>query len=135
MFIRIYNSVGGGEYSVEMTMITPDNEPGAPHNDCGTGIDASDNIYSHPGGNTWLNDSTQIDANGDANDTAGTCTGWLDENWDPRDYYNILVPSGKYLMMNVSWESDGQYIYTYMYKCQIQTLPCGYPANLSLIHI
>jgi hypothetical protein len=129
MFIRIYNSVGGGEYSVEMTMITPDNEPGAPHNDCGTGIDASDNIYSHPGGNTWLNDSTQIDANGDANDTAGTCTGWLDENWDPRDYYNILVPSGKYLMMNVSWESDGQYIYTYMYKCQIQTLPCGYPAN------
>ena len=129
VYIRVYQQTGGGEYTIDMTMITPDNEPGAPHNDCGSGVDASDNIYTNPGGNTWLNDSTQIDANGDANDTAGICTGWLDENWDPRDYYNILVPPGKYLSMNVSWPSDGQFIYTYMYKCQIQTLPCGYPSN------
>ena len=76
MYIRVYNAVGGGEYTVDMTMITPDNEPGAPHDDCGSGVDASDNIYTNPGGNTWLNDSTQIDANGDANDTGGVCTGW-----------------------------------------------------------
>ena len=129
VFIRVYDTVGSGHYTIDMTMITPDNEPGAPHNDCGSGVDASDNIYTNPGGNTWLNDSTQIDANGDANDTAGICTGWLDENWDTHDYYNILVPPGKYLSMNVSWPSDGQYVYTYMYKCQIQTLPCGYPSN------
>ena len=129
VYIRVYQQTGGGDYSIDMTMITPDNEPGAPHNDCGSGVDASDNIYSNPGGNTWLNDSTQIDANGDANDTAGICTGWLDENWDTHDYYNILVPPGKYLSMNVSWPTDGQYVYTYMYKCQIQTLPCGYPSN------
>ena len=112
VYIRVYQQTGGGEYSIDMTMITPDNEPGAPHNDCGSGVDASDNIYSNPGGNTWLNDSTQIDANGDANDTAGICTGWLDENWDTHDYYNILVPPGKYLSMNVSWPTDGQYVYT-----------------------
>ena len=130
MFIRVYNAVGAGEYTIDMTMITPDNEPGAPHDDCGSGVDASDNIYTNPGGNTWLNDSTQIDANGDANDTGGVCTGWKDQQWDYADYYNILVPPGKYLSMNVSWEQQSTYyLYTYMYKCQVQTLPCGYPSN------
>jgi hypothetical protein len=56
-------------------MITPANEPGANPDDCGSGVDASDNLYTHPGGNTWLNSSTQIDANGDADDAGGTCTG------------------------------------------------------------
>ncbi len=130
VYIRVYDTMGGGEYTVDMTMITPDNEPGAPHNDCGTGVDASDNIYTNPGGNTWLNDSTQIDANGDANDTGGVCTGWKDQQWDMNDYYNILVPPGKYLSMNVSWTPQTTYyLYTYMYKCQVQTLPCGYPSN------
>ena len=129
VFIRVYNNVGGGPYTVDMTMITPDNEPGAPHDDCGSGVDASDYIYMPPE-NTWLNDSTQIDANGDANDTGGICTGWLSINWDTNDYYNILVPPGKYLSMNASWTPQGtQYLYTYMYKCQVQTLPCSYPAN------
>ena len=129
VFIRVYDTMGGGEYNIDMTMITPENEPGAPHNDCGSGVDASDNIYTNPGGNTWLNDSTQIDANGDANDTGGVCTGWKDNQWDPNDYYNILVPPGKYLSMNVTWTASTYYLYTYMYKCQVQTLPCGYPAN------
>ena len=129
VFIRVYNTMGGGDYDIDMTMITPDNEPGAPHNDCGSGVDASDNIYTNPGGNTWLNDSTQIDANGDANDTGGVCTGWKDNQWDPNDYYNILVPPGKYLSMNVTWTANGYYLYTYLYKCQVQTLPCGYPSN------
>ena len=130
LYIRVYDSVGSGDYTLDITMVTPDNEPGAPHDDCGTGVDASDNIYTNPGGNTWLNDSTQIDANGDANDTAGVCTGWLSDQWDERDYYNILVPPGKYLQMNVTWEPQGtQYLYAYMYKCQVQNLPCSYPAN------
>ena len=128
-FIRVYNTMGGGPYEITMTMITPDNEPGAPHDDCGTGVDASDYVYLPPP-NTWLNDSTQIDANGDANDTGGICTGWNDKVWDTNDYYNILVPAGKYLQMNASWTPQGtQYLYTYMYKCQVQTLPCSYPAN------
>ena len=129
MYIVVYTDRGSGEYTLDITMITPDNEPGANPDDCGTGVDASDNIYTNPGGNTWLNSSTQIDANGDANDTGGICTGWISDLWDEFDYYNILVPSGKYLQMNVSWIPDGQFVYTYMYKCQVQTLPCSYPAN------
>ncbi len=128
-YIKVMTDRGSGEYTLDITMITPDNEPGANPDDCGTGVDASDNIYTNPGGNTWLNNSNQIDANGDANDTGGICTGWISDNWDEWDYYNILVPSGKYLQMNVSWIPDGQYIYTYMYKCQVQTIPCSYPAN------
>ncbi len=129
MYIVVHTDRGSGEYTLDITMITPDNEPGANPDDCGTGVDASDNIYTNPGGNTWLNSSTQIDANGDANDTGGTCTAWISDLWDERDYFNVLVPAGKYLEWNVSWTSDGQYIYTYMYKCQVQTLPCSYPAN------
>ncbi|MBL6883075.1 MAG: hypothetical protein ISR09_01605 [Candidatus Thalassarchaeum sp.] len=131
LFIVVTTDRGSGEYTLDITMITPANEPGANPDDCGTGVDASDNIYTHPGGNTWLNASTQIDANGDADDVGGTCTGWISDLWDERDYYNILVPSGKYLQMNVSWEpgSTPQYVYTYMYKCMIQTQPCS-PTNL-----
>ena len=128
-YIKVTTDRGSGEYTLDITMITPDNEPGANPDDCGTGVDASDNIYSNPGGNTWLNNSNQIDANGDANDTGGICTGWISDLWDERDYYNILVPSGTYLQMNVSWIPDGQTIYTYMYKCQVQSIPCSYPAN------
>ena len=128
-YIKVTTDRGSGEYTLDITMITPDNEPGANPDDCGTGVDASDNIYTNPGGNTWLNNSNQIDANGDANDTAGICTGWISDMWDERDYYNILVPAGKYLSMNVSWIPDGQWIYTNMYKCQVQTIPCSYPAN------
>ena len=98
--------------------------PGANPDDCGSGVDASDNLYTHPGGNTWLNSSTQIDANGDADDAGGTCTAWISDLWDERDYFNVLVPAGKYLSWNVTWDSTAS-VYTYIYKCQVQTAPCG----------
>ena len=44
--------------------------------------------------------------------------------WDERDYYNVLVPPGKYLEWNVSFTSS-DYVYTYVYKCQVQTQPCS----------
>ena len=52
---------------------------------------------------TWLNGSTQIDANGDADDVGGTCTAWLDRDWDLQDHYAVLVPAGKYMVFNVTW--------------------------------
>ena len=124
IYIIVQTDRGSGEYTLDITMITPANEPGANPDDCGTGVDASDNLYTNPGGNTWLNGSTQIDANGDANDTGGVCTGWISDLWDERDYYNVLVPAGKYLSWNVTWTSSS-YVYTYIYKCQVQTAPCG----------
>ena len=124
LFIVVTTDRGSGEYTLDITMITPDNEPGANPDDCGSGVDASDNIYTHPGGNTWLNSSTQIDATGTANATGGTCTAWISDLWDERDYYNVLVPAGKYLSWNVTWDSPAS-VYTYIYKCQVQTAPCG----------
>ena len=120
LYIVVMTDRGSGEYTLDITMITPANEPGANPDDCGSGTDASDNLYTNPGGNTWLNGSTQIDANGDADDVGGTCTGWISDNWDERDYYNVLVPAGKYLEWNITWTSSAS-VYTYMY--------------LSLIHI
>ena len=67
LFIVVTTDRGSGEYTLDITMITPDNEPGANPDDCGSGVDASDNLYTHPGGNTCLNSSTQIDATGAAN--------------------------------------------------------------------
>ena len=124
-YIKVTTDRGSGEYTLDVTMITPDNEPGANPDDCGTGVDASDNLYTNPGGNTWLNNSNQIDANGDADDIGGTCTAWMSDLWDERDYYNILVPSGKYLSWNVTWDAGTTSVYTYIYKCQVQTAPCG----------
>ena len=125
LYIVVTTDRGSGPYTMVVTMITPANEPGANPDDCGTGVDASDNVYTNPGGNTWLNSSTQIDANGDADDIGGTCTGWISDMWDERDYYNVLVPSGKYLEWNITWPSESASVYTYIYKCQIQTQPCG----------
>jgi hypothetical protein len=125
IYIIVQTDRGSGEYTMDITMITPANEPGANADDCGTGVDASDNLFTHPGGNTWLNSSTQIDANGDADDVGGTCTGWISDMWDERDYYNILIPSGKYMELNVTWDSDGQYVYTYIYKCSSYPAPCS----------
>ena len=124
LFIIVQTDRGSGEYTLDITMITPANEPGANPDDCGTGVDASDNIYTNPGGNTWLNGSTQIDANGDVDDVGGTCTAWISDQWDERDYYNVLVPPGKYLEWNVTWSSSAS-VYTYVYKCQVQTQPCS----------
>ena len=124
LFVIVQTDRGSGDYTLDITMITPANEPGANPDDCGTGVDASDNIYTNPGGNTWLNGSTQIDANGDADDVGGTCTGWISDMWDERDYYNVLVPAGKYLSWNITWSSTMS-VYTYIYKCQVQTAPCG----------
>jgi len=124
LFIVVTTDRGSGEYTLDITMITPANEPGANPDDCGSGVDASDNLYTHPGGNTWLNSSTQIDANGDADDAGGTCTAWISDLWDERDYFNVLVPAGKYLSWNVTWDSPAS-VYTYIYKCQVQTAPCG----------
>ena len=124
IFIVVQTDRGSGPYTLDITMITPANEPGG-NDDCGTGVDASDNLFTHPGGNTWLNSSTQIDANGDADDVGGSCTGWISDMWDERDYYNILIPAGKYMELNVTWDSDGQYVYTYIYKCSSYPAPCG----------
>ena len=124
LYIVVTTDRGSGEYTLDITMITPANEPGANPDDCGSGVDASDNLYTHPGGNTWLNSSTQIDANGDADDAGGTCTAWISDLWDERDYFNVLVPAGKYLSWNVTWDSPSS-VYTYIYKCQVQTAPCG----------
>ena len=124
LYVIVQTDRGSGEYTLDITMITPANEPGANPDDCGTGVDASDNVYTNPGGNTWLNGSTQIDVNGDVDDVGGTCTGWISDQWDERDYYNVLVPPGKYLEWNITWSSDAS-VYTYVYKCQIQTQPCS----------
>ena len=125
LFVIVQTDRGSGYYTLDVTMITPANEPGANPDDCGTGVDASDNLFNHPGGNTWLNSSTQIDANGDPDDVGGTCTGWISDAWDEYDYYNILVPAGKYMELNVTWESDGNTVYTYIYKCSSYPAPCS----------
>ena len=64
-------------------MMTEDNDPN-PQDDCGLGVDAGGSAYSwinggpNPAyGNTWMNASTQVDANGDADDVGGTCRGWI----------------------------------------------------------
>ena len=103
MFIIVMTQVGGGSYDLIITMVTDDNDPD-PANDCGIGMDASDVMFpSFWSEMTWLNGSTQIDANGDADDVGGTCTAWLDRDWDLQDHYAVLVPAGKYMVFNVTW--------------------------------
>ena len=135
LFIRVFTDFGGGIYWMNITMITPDNEPGANPNDCGAGIDASDIIYY----NTWddgpsfVNNSNQADINGDADDIGGVCTGWFDYTWDQRDYYQILVPAGKYVNITTDFPDVGgngnTYVYTYMYMCGNWDMQCSYPGN------
>ena len=48
LFIVVTTDRGSGEYTLDITMITPANEPGANPDDCGSGVDASDNLYTHP---------------------------------------------------------------------------------------
>ena len=136
LYIRVFTDIGGGIYWMNLTMITPANEPGSNPNDCGAGIDAGDIIYSATwdAGPSFVNNSNQADINGDANDTGGTCTGWFDYTWDQRDYYQFLVPAGKYINITTSFPdmsaANGNiYVYTYMYMCGNWNMQCVYPAN------
>ncbi len=135
LFIRVYTDIGGGIYWMNITMITPDNEPGGNPNDCGAGIDASDIIYypTWDDGPSFVNNSNQADINGDADDVGGVCTGWFDYTWDARDYYQILVPTGKYVNITTDFPDVGgngnMYVYTYMYMCG------NWDMQLSPIHI
>ena len=136
MYIRVYTDIGGGIYWMNVTMITPTNEPGANPNDCGAGIDAGDTIYANTwdDGPTFHNNSNQADINGDANDTGGVCTSWFDYTWDQRDYYHINVPAGKYINVTVDFpdldpSNANTYVYTYMYMCGNWHMQCVYPGN------
>ena len=136
LYIRVFTDIGGGIYWMNLTMITPANEPGSNPNDCGSGTDAGDIIYSATwdAGPSFVNNSNQADINGDANDTGGTCTGWFDNTWDQRDYYQILVPTGKYVNITTSFPdlsaaNGNAYVYTYMYMCGNWNMQCVYPAN------
>ena len=103
IYIIVMTQIGGGSYDLIITMVTTDNDPD-PSDDCGIGMDASDIMF--PGSwsdMTWLNGSNQIDANGDADDVGGTCTAWIDRDWDLQDHYAVLVPAGKYMVFNVTW--------------------------------
>ncbi|MFL2965640.1 MAG: hypothetical protein ACJZ5A_04795 [Candidatus Thalassarchaeaceae archaeon] len=42
LYIRVFTDIGGGIYWMNLTMITPANEPGSNPNDCGAGTDAGD---------------------------------------------------------------------------------------------
>ena len=129
IYIVITTDRGAGAYTMDIDLITTDTDPD-PEDDCGMGVDAGDVIYSANWDDwTWLNNSNQIDANGDANDTGGTCTGWIDSSLDPYDHYLINIPVGKYLEWNVSWTPHGGTVYAYMFKCQVQSIPCQSPAN------
>ncbi len=136
IFIRVFNDIGAGIYWMNITMITPDNEPGANPNDCGAGIDAGDVVYypTWDDGPSFVNNSNQADINGDANDTGGVCTGWFDYTWDQFDYYQILVPAGKYINITtdfpvLSSANANMYIYTYMYMCGNWNMQCVYNGN------
>ena len=125
IYIIIWTDRGSGPYTMDIDLITTDTDPD-PEDDCGMGVDAGDTLFFSWAQATWLNNSNQIDANGDANDTGGVCTGWISDVVDERDVYLLLIPAGKYLTWNVSWTPQpGVTVYTYMYKCQIQTQPCG----------
>jgi len=113
-FIVIYYNVGGGSYTLDVEMMTEDNDPN-PQDDCGLGVDAGGSAYSwinggpNPAyGNTWMNASTQVDANGDADDVGGTCRGWISNDWDEYDWINILVPAGRYIMINATFNGGMQ---------------------------
>jgi len=133
MKIIVYTNIGGGSYELTVTMVTTDNDPD-PSDDCGIGMDAGDQLYPASWSDvTWLNGSTQIDANGDADDTGGSCTAWLDRDWDLMDYYAVLVPAGKYMQFNVTWTPQTtsatstvlRNLDVTVMKCQVQNAVCG----------
>jgi hypothetical protein len=113
-FIVVYYNIGGGSYNLNIVMMTEDNDPN-PQDDCGSGQDAGTSAYAYINGapnpshtNTWLNDSTQLDVNGDADDVGGVCRGWLSKDWDLSDYFAILVPVDKYIMINLTFNGGMQ---------------------------
>ena len=125
LYIIVWTDRGSGAYTMDIDLITSDTDPD-PEDDCGIGMDAADTIWTSWSDATWLNNSNQIDANGDANDTGGVCTGWISDLVDEYDVYLINIPPAHYLQWNVSWiPQPGVTVYTYMYKCQLQHLPCG----------
>jgi hypothetical protein len=128
IYIIVTTDRGSGEYTLDITMITPDNEPGSDYDDCGMDGDAGDSLFNSPGA-TFLTNSTAINATGHADDVGGSCTGWTDYTWDKYDYYHVYVPSGKYMWLNVTWDDPSQgpnsRLYTYMYKCDTQTMIGG----------
>ena len=111
-------------------MVTTDNEDQP--NDC-IGTDANDNLYPASWDEvSWLNNSNQIDANGDADDTIGRhCL--AGQKWDNYDYYAVLVPAGKYMVFNVTWTPQTtsptstalRNLDVEVYKCQLQNQVCG----------
>ena len=125
LYIVVTTDKGSGDYTLEITMITIETQPGATYDDCGTGGDASNDLWTN-GGPTWLTNSTAINATGHPDDVGGTCTGWTDYTWDKYDAYNIYVPAGKYMWLNTTWDDDSQgpnsRLYTYILKCTSQTL-------------
>jgi hypothetical protein len=128
IYIIVTTDRGSGEYTLDITMITPDNEPGSEYDDCGLVGDAGDSLFNSPGA-TFLTNSTAINATGHADDVGGSCTGWTDYTWDKYDYYHVYVPAGKYMWLNVTWDDPSQgpnsRLYTYMYKCDTQTMVAG----------
>ena len=128
VYIIVTTDRGSGDYTLDITMITPDNEPGSQYDDCGLDGDAGDSLFNSPGA-TFLTNSTAINATGHADDVGGTCTGWTDYTWDKYDYYHVYVPAGKFMWLNVTWDDPSQgpnsRLYTYMYKCDSQTMVAG----------
>jgi len=143
-YIMVYANIGGGAYTLEVEMMTEDNDPN-PEDDCGLGVDASPTWAAYLSGvpyapytNTWMNTSTQVDANGDADDAGGICRGWLSDDWDTTDWFHILVPTGKYLMVNATFNGGVQTSTIYMrlhmcphqqYLCNSNGGPGGIPHN------
>ena len=74
---------------------------------------------------------------GDADDAGGSCTAWLDRDWDNFDYYAVLVPAGKYMQFNVTWTPQTtsptstalRNLDVEVYKCQLQNQMCAPGTN------
>jgi len=147
IYLRVWTDLGSGNYEVTMTFLTPGLAPGDNQDDCGMagsvpGGDAADSVY--PGswsGHTFTNESTQADLNPyDANGSVreswdgGVCTGWVSYVWDSYDMYSIAVPEGTYVNIDYDMDLEGDgdpntYHAVYMLMCQMQHMPCQYPAN------
>ena len=147
IFLRVWTDIGSGNYEVSMSFLTPGLAPGDNQDDCGMagsvpGGDAADLVY--PGtwsGHTFTNESTQADLNPyDANGSVreswdgGVCTGWVSYVWDSYDMYSIAVPEGTYVNIDYDFDLEGEgdpntYHAVYMLMCQMQHMPCQYPAN------
>ncbi len=131
IYIRVMTDRGSGPYEVTLSMFTPGLDPGTQQDDCGLGQDV-DSPYFYGGlqANSWANESTQAGLNPDdpTNHTGGECYGWIDTAWDTYDLYHIPVPTGKFVTVNLTLDTDGVYVYAYMLMCQAQHLDCG-PTN------